>query len=197
MSYWLKAMPRVVERLESKSGADVLDVGCGAGRAVVVLAEAFPSSRFVGIDLDAASIGQAEHAAGHIAERVVFRTQSIQDMDEQEKFDLIMACDCVHDFAQPVETLTAIRQRLKPDGTFFVIEPKAADRLEDNKHSVGTMFYGYSVFHCMTQSLANGGPGLGTCMGPARTEALMREAGFTEFEKLDVKSQVNLFYAVR
>jgi hypothetical protein len=59
------------------------------------------------------------------------------------------------------------------------------------------MFYGFSVFHCMTQSLAQGGPGLGTCMGPERTEQLMRDAGFSRFEVLDINSQVNLFYAVR
>ena len=62
---------------------------------------------------------------------------------------------------------------------------------------MATMFYGFSVFHCMTQSLAQGGPGLGTCMGPARTEQLVRDAGFTRFERLDIKSQAFLFYAAR
>ena len=78
----------------------------------------------------------------------------------------------------------------------MVIEPKVADRLEDNINPIATMFYGFSVFHCMTQSLAEDGPGLGTCMGPARTEALLNEAGFSRFRRLDIKSQVNLFYAV-
>jgi hypothetical protein len=59
------------------------------------------------------------------------------------------------------------------------------------------MFYGFSIFHCMTQSLARGGPGLGTCLGPARTEALLRDAGFQGFERLDIKSPTNLFYAAR
>ncbi len=59
------------------------------------------------------------------------------------------------------------------------------------------MYYGFSVFHCMTQSLANGGPGLGTCMGPERTEALMKEAGFSSFETLDIRSPVLSFYAAR
>jgi hypothetical protein len=59
------------------------------------------------------------------------------------------------------------------------------------------MLYGFSIFHCMTQSLAQGGPGLGTCMGPARTEALLRDAGFREFWQLDIKSPTNLFYAAR
>ena len=86
---------------------------------------------------------------------------------------------------------------MEPDGTFFVIEPKVADRLEDNLNPIATMFYGFSMFHCMTQSLAAGGPGLGTCMGPAHTKALMQKAGFGKFRQLDIKSQVNLFYAVR
>lgn len=194
-SYWLQAMPDVVARLES--GGRVLDVGCGTGGACLVLADAFPASDFVGIDLDQGSIGEANNSVTDNLRNVEFAVRSVEELDEGEAFDLILAADCVHDFADPLSTLSAIRRRLAKGGTFFVIEPKAADLLEDNKHSVGTMFYGYSVFHCMTQSLANGGPGLGTCMGPARTEALMRDAGFQEFQQLDIKSQVNLFYAVR
>ncbi len=79
----------------------------------------------------------------------------------------------------------------------FIVEPKAADRLEDNINPIATMFYGFSLFHCMTQSLANGGPGLGTCLGPARTQALVLGAGFGNFEQLDIRSPVNLFYAAR
>jgi len=194
-SYWLQAVPDVVARLEA--GGRALDVGCGTGRASIVLADAFPASSFLGIDLNRESVDLAIRAAAQSHPNVKFIAQSVEDLDSDETFDLILACDCVHDFSDPVNTLVAIRQRLGPDGVFFIIEPKAADRLEDNKHSIGTMFYGYSVFHCMTQSLANGGPGLGTCMGPARTESLMREAGFKEFQQLDIKSQVNLFYAVR
>lgn len=93
--------------------------------------------------------------------------------------------------------LGEIRALLKPGGTLFIVEPKAADRLEDNCNPVATTFYGFSLFHCMTQSLARGGPGLGTCLGPAATQELAREAGFTRFEKLDIKSLTNLFYAAR
>jgi hypothetical protein len=94
-----------------------------------------------------------------------------------------------------VPTLRKLKELLKGDGTLFIIEPKSADRLEDNRNPVATMFYGFSLFHCMTQSLARGGPGLGTCLGPAGTEKLVREAGFRQFRTLEIKSLTNLFYA--
>jgi hypothetical protein len=86
---------------------------------------------------------------------------------------------------------------VKPDGVLFVVEPKAADHVEENVNPIAAMYYGFSIFHCMTQSLAAGGPGLGTCMGPRRTDALLREAGFVQVELLDIRSQTNLFYAAR
>ncbi len=111
--------------------------------------------------------------------------------------DLIAACDCIHDFAAPERTLAEIRALLRPGGTLFVLEPRAGDRLEDNIHPLGTVYYGFSLFHCMTQSLAEGGPGLGTCMGPAQTMDLLRRSGLNQVEPLDIKSQTHLFYAAR
>jgi len=196
-SYWLQALPEVVEQLEA--GARVLDVGCGTGYVSLALAKAFPESHFTGVDPDRESIQQASAnaAANEMEDRVRFLAQNAAELPPGERFDLITACDCVHDFAAPLETLRELKTRLEPEGVLLVIEPKVADRLEDNHNPIATMFYGFSVFHCMTQSLAQGGPGLGTCMGPARTEQLMREAGFSRFEVLAINSQVNLFYAVR
>ncbi|HWP25142.1 MAG TPA: class I SAM-dependent methyltransferase [Xanthobacteraceae bacterium] len=196
-AYWLKSLPEVVERLEA--GGRALDVGCGVGRVPLTLAKAFPRASIVGLDPDPESIRQANAAAQAegLRDRVRFTAASTADLPSGEKFDLITACDCVHDFAAPLKTLKEIRALLEAGGVFLVIEPKVADRLEDNRNSIGTMYYGFSVFHCLTQSLARGGPGLGTCMGPARLGALLREAGFTRFDILDIKSQVLAFYAVR
>lgn len=194
VDYWLPAMPDVVDEL--RAGARVLDIGCGAGHVSVALARAFPASRITGIDLHQGSIDGARRAAREegVSDRVEFLATPVEALEEAPGFDFATACDCIHDFTEPVDTLRAVRRRLRSGGTLFVVEPKAADRLEDNCHSVGAMFYGFSVFHCMTQSLAEGGPGLGTCMGPARTESLIREAGFRDFQQLDIKSRVNLFY---
>jgi ubiquinone/menaquinone biosynthesis C-methylase UbiE len=186
--YWLKALPEVVERL--RAGARVLDYGCGSGRVAIAIKQAFPAGQVAGYDVDAQSIGRARDAAQGL--QIDFGTER-----PGGQFDLVTVCDCIHDLAAPVETLREIHRLLKADGTLFIVEPKAADRLEDNRNPVATMFYGFSLFHCMTQSLARGGPGLGTCIGPKKTEALVREAGFRDFRQLDIKSMTNLFYAAK
>ena len=173
----------------------MLDVGCGSGRVCAAFAKAFPKAAIFGIDPDAASIVRAKEAS--TALNINFQVKTTAQMERGAGFDLITICDCIHDLAEPVQTLKEIRALLKPDGTLFIVEPKAADRLEDNLNPVATMFYGFSIFHCMTQSLARGGPGLGTCMGPGTAKELLNEAGFSQFQILDVKSQVNLFYAAK
>jgi hypothetical protein len=183
--YWLKALPEVVAKLQA--GGRVLDYGCGSGQVCIALAKSFPKAEVVGYDVDAASIEKAKTASN---KSIRFQTEK-----PNGQFDLITICDCIHDLASPVEVLKEICKLLKADGTLFIVEPKAADRLEDNRNPVATMFYGFSIFHCMTQSLARGGPGLGTCLGPAGTERVVRAAGFTRFRPLELKSQTNLFYA--
>ncbi len=190
--YWLRALPEARERLEA--GGRALDVGCGSGRVCIALAKAFPAAEIVGIDPDEESIRRARAAA---PEKIRFEANTTSNLARGAGFDLVTLCDALHDLAAPLAVLGEIRALLKPGGTLFIVEPRAADRLEDNRNPVATTFYGFSLFHCMTQSLARGGPGLGTCLGPAATEKLLREAGFTRFEKLDIKSLTNLFYAAR
>ena len=197
VSYWLAKLPDVVQRLQD--GGRVLDVGCGVGRVSVAIAKTFPKCEVVGLDPDPESIRKARETAASagVGDCIRFVAKTTRELDRNDGFDLITACDCVHDFSAPDRTLSEMRTLLKPEGTLFVVEPKAADRLEDNLNPIATMYYGFSLFHCMTQSLAEGGPGLGTCMGPDRMEKLLREAGFGRFEKLDIRSQTNLFYAAK
>ncbi|NQW14544.1 MAG: class I SAM-dependent methyltransferase [Rhodobacter sp.] len=195
-SYWLAAMPEVMAQLET--GVRVLDVGCGAGRVPINIATAFPNSQVVGLDPDASSIRLAEtEAAASDVGNISFVCETTRTYAPDAKFDLMTTCDVVHDFAEPEATLAEMHALMKPGGVLFIVEPKAADRLEDNIHPLGAMYYGFSLLHCMTQSLANGGPGLGTCMGPARTEQLVREAGFSDFQTLPIKSMTNAFYMAK
>jgi 2-polyprenyl-3-methyl-5-hydroxy-6-metoxy-1,4-benzoquinol methylase len=191
VDYWLRSLPDTVLRLQE--GGKALDFGCGSGRVAIALAKAFPKAHIGGVDVHAESIERAREAAKQEGVKVDFRVGE----PAAGPYDLVTLCDCLHDLASPVPTLQRIKDLLKSEGALFIIEPKAADRVEDNRNPVATMFYGFSLFHCMTQSLARGGPGLGTCLGPAGTEKLVREAGFTRFRALDIKSMTNLFYAAQ
>ena len=189
--YWMKSLPEAAARLAA--GGRALDVGCGSGRVCIALAKAFPRAEIVGVDPDEDSIARAKSES----DKPRFLVGDVSAVEKGEGFDLITLCDVLHDLADPLATLEKTRALLKSDGTLFIIEPKAADRLEDNRNPVAATFYGFSVFHCMTQSLARGGPGLGTCLGPAATEALVRRAGYTRFRRLDIKSLTNLFYSAQ
>lgn len=197
VGYWLAKLPEVVRRLQQ--GGRALDFGCGVGRVGLAIAKAFPECEVVGVDLNQESIAKARENArsAGLGERVSFQASAARDAAREGGFDLIAACDCIHDFSAPLQTLGELRALLSPEGTLLVVEPRASDRLEENLHPIGAMYYGFSLFHCTTQSLAEGGPGLGTCMGPSRLRELLLEAGFSRFQQLDIRSQTNQFYAAQ
>ncbi len=196
VDYWLAQLPQTVERLAA--GGRALDLGCGTGQVVAALAKAFPASTIAGVDPDAISIAAAREtlSAAGLANTKLHQA-TLDQLDAGPGFDLITVCDVLHDLPDPVAVLRDARARLAEGGVLLVIEPRVADRLEDNVNPITAMFYGFSVFHCLTQSLAQDGAGLGACMGPARTTALLGEAGFGTVETLDIRSPVNLFYAAR
>lgn len=196
VSYWMAQLPDVANCLEQ--GGRALDIGCGVGRAALVLGAAYPAAEILGVDMDAQSVAQAQQAAKSAGlSHVRFQNGSVADVAKKDGYDFATLFDCLHDLTEPVETLGQIRALLKPDGALMVMEPRAADRLQDNVNSLGAIYYGFSVFHCMTQSLAQDGPGLGTCLGPTRTLDLLREGGFSRAEALPIKSQTNMFYVAR
>lgn len=195
-SYWMKQLPDVEERLAS--GGRALDIGCGVGRVSLALARAYPKAWITGFDPDGNSISLARRAvADNGADRVEFVEGVIADIPPEPVFDFAGMFDCLHDLAKPEETLSEIRRRMAPGGALMVMEPRAADRLAENSNPLGAVYYGFSLFHCMTQSLAQGGPGLGTCMGPQKTMSLLRGAGFTDVSELPIKSQTNIFFVGR
>ena len=195
-SYWMKQLPDIDERLAS--GGRVLDIGCGVGKVSLALAEAYPHAQITGFDPDANSVKQARAAADMAgAKRVTFLEGVITDVEPEPVFDFAGMFDCLHDLAEPEKTLTEIRSRMAPGGVVMVMEPRAADLLSENTNPLGTVYFGFSLFHCMTQSLAQGGAGLGTCMGPEKAMSLLSDAGFSNVQELPIKSQTNMFFAGR
>ncbi len=195
-SYWMKHLPDIEERLAS--GGRALDIGCGVGRVSLALAEAYPQAQITGFDPDGNSVTLARKAAADAgADHVEFVQGVVTDIAPEPVYDFAGMFDCLHDLAEPEAVLAEIRQRIAPGGALLVMEPRAADRLADNSNPLGTVYYGFSLFHCMTQSLAQGGPGLGTCMGPEKAMSLLSHAGFSDVKELPIKSQTNMFFAGR
>lgn len=175
------ALPLVdglVERLEA--GLDVLDVGCGSGHAVNLLAERFPASRVVGVDLAEEALDAArDEAAARGLANASFLRRDAAHLAYDGAFDLVTTFDAVHDQARPDLVLAGIARALRPGGTYLCADIRAHSALEENlDHPLGAWLYTISCMHCMTVSLADGGMGLGTMWGEERALAMLADAGF-------------------
>lgn len=194
---WLPEMPEVLSRLEG--GAAVCDVGCGRGRALVKLAEAFPASTFVGYDIYGPAVKGAIQRAKEagVDDRVRFEVRDVaQGIPGQ--FDVMTTFDVLHDSADPDGLLDAIRAALKPNGVYLCLEINCADRPEDNVGPLGTVLYGLSLGYCLSVSLAEGGAGLGTLGLPEaklRQRALSR--GYSEVARVPVEDPFCSLYLLR
>ena len=192
---WLPVMPDVVSRLES--GIRVADVGCGAGAAALTMARAYPNSQIHGYDVDISSVEHARRAAEEAgASNASFERVDGQSIPSDPGFDLITTFDVIHDVVDPLAVLGQIKNALREGGCYLMVEPVAGDTLAENLHPAGALTYAMSTLHCMTQSLAHGGVGLGAAWGPRRAEQYCRDAGFSGFERLEVPNPFNAFYRV-
>jgi SAM-dependent methyltransferase len=193
---WLPALDGVVNKLER--GARVADIGCGHGASTVIMAKAFPKSEFFGFDYHGPSIDRATAIAEEegVAGNTHFAVASAKGF-EGGGFDLACIFDALHDMGDPVGAAAHIRQALKPDGTWLLVEPFANDRPEDNHNPVGRIFYSASTMICTPASLSQEvGLGLGAQAGEARLRAVCEEAGFTRFRRV-AETPFNLIFEVR
>jgi 2-polyprenyl-3-methyl-5-hydroxy-6-metoxy-1,4-benzoquinol methylase len=182
-SSWIPALEGVEPKLQK--GAKVADVGCGHGASTVIMAAAYPNSRFLGSDYHQQSIEAARGRAtdAGVGDRVDFEVATAKD-HSGEDLDLVCYFDCLHDMGDPVGAARHARQTLKSDGTVMLVEPFANDNVEDNVNPVGRMFYGASTFLCTPASLSQEvGLALGAQAGEARLREVFTEAGFSSFRR--------------
>jgi 2-polyprenyl-3-methyl-5-hydroxy-6-metoxy-1,4-benzoquinol methylase len=194
---WIPAMPDLQAKLEA--GARCADVGCGAGRASIKLAQEFPNTTHVGYDMSNAQLDRARanaEAAG-LGDRVRFEKLDVSE-GLPEKFDVITTFDVVHDSVDPQGLVSAVHDGLSEQGIYLCLDINCADDHADNEGPLATMFYGFSVTYCMTTSLANGGAGLGTCGLPeSKFRELCDEAGFASMRKVPIENPFNNVYEAR
>jgi SAM-dependent methyltransferase len=196
VSKWLPALDGVVPKL--RAGAAVADVGCGHGASTVIMAQAYPASRFFGFDYHVPSIETAKQRAadGGVADRVTFARATAKTYPNHD-YDLICFFDCLHDMGDPVGAARHAYQTLKADGTVLLVEPFAGDHLDENRNPVGRLFYAASTFVCTPNSLSQEvGLGLGAQAGEPRLMSVFMEAGFTRFRRA-AATPFNLIFEAR
>lgn len=178
---WIPALDGVQAKLEA--GAEVADIGCGHGASTIIMARAFPKSKFVGFDIHPGSIQRARQCAQEAGlANVSFATASAKTFPGQ--YDFITTFDALHDMGDPVGGAVHVRECLKPDGVWMVVEPFAGNSLEENLNPVGRVFYGFSTMVCTPNSRSQEiGLALGAQAGERRLREVMEEAGFSRFRR--------------
>jgi 2-polyprenyl-3-methyl-5-hydroxy-6-metoxy-1,4-benzoquinol methylase len=173
-------VPGLVDNL--KTGVDVLDVGCGQGHAINLLATKFPRSRFTGVDISEAGIKHARAEAASLGVgNARFEGRDAAALDELDTYDLVTAFDAIHDQADPAKVLAGIHQSLRPNGAFLCVDIAASSSVGNNlDHPLGPSLYTFSTMHCMTVSLAQGGAGLGAVWGEEKARQMLSDAGFAD-----------------
>jgi 2-polyprenyl-3-methyl-5-hydroxy-6-metoxy-1,4-benzoquinol methylase len=182
LDHILPLVPGLTEVLQR--GIQVLDLGCGSGRALHKLAETFPNSHFTGYDFSSEAIASANRAAqSQNLKNVQFEVRDAATWSERDRYDLITTFDAIHDQAHPDQVLRNICQALRPNGIYLMQDIQAATAVEGNlEHPIAPWLYTISCLHCMTVSLAYGGMGLGTMWGREKALHMLAEAGFKRVE---------------
>jgi ubiquinone/menaquinone biosynthesis C-methylase UbiE len=193
---WIPAMDDVQTKLEQ--GARVADIGCGHGASTVLMAEAFPTSSFVGSDYHDGSIAEAGKRAAEagVTDRVAFEIAGAQSYSGTG-YDLVTSFDCLHDMGDPLGAARHVRGSLAPDGSWLIVEPAAGDTVADNLNPVGRVYYNFSTLLCVPNALSQaGGYALGAQAGEKAIHQVCTDAGFTRFRRV-AETPFNLVFEAR
>jgi 2-polyprenyl-3-methyl-5-hydroxy-6-metoxy-1,4-benzoquinol methylase len=196
VSSWIPALEGVEQKL--RSGARVADVGCGLGASTIIMAQAYPNSRFEGFDYHATSIelARARAKSAGVAERTLFDVAPAKELPPRG-YDLITFFDCLHDMGDPVGAAKSVRSALAPGGTWMLVEPFANERLEENLNPIGRIYYACSTILCTPASLSQEvGSALGAQAGEPRMRKVAEDAGFTHFRRA-AETPFNIVYEVK
>lgn len=194
--HWIPVLDGVEAKL--RSGASVADIGCGCGASTIIMARAYPASRFVGFDYHEGSIVKARQAAveAGVSDRCRFDVATAKDF-EDGGYDLVTVFDALHDMGDPSGAAAHVLDTLAPDGTWMIVEPFAEDQLEGNLNPVGRIFYSASTTICLPVSRSQEvDAGLGAQAGEAKVREVVSGGGFTRFRRV-AATPFNLVFEAR
>lgn len=195
----LPLVPGLVDKL--RQGIDVLDIGCGSGRALNLMARTYPNSRFLGYDLSDEAISVARREANEQdSSNVQFEVRDLSAFDDDAplaRFDFITALDAIHDQARPDRVLSGIHKALKADGIFLMQDIAGSSHVHNNHdHPIGVLLYTISCMHCMTVSLAQDGMGLGAMWGKEKALEMLQAAGFAGVDVKQLEHDFQNYYYI-
>jgi SAM-dependent methyltransferase len=196
VSAWIPALDGVKAKLEA--GGSVADVGCGLGASTILMAKAYPKSKFIGFDYHDGSIAAARESAKRqgLADRVTFEMAPAKSYPGKD-YDFVTFFDCLHDMGDPAGAAKHVRSTLRSDGIWMIVEPFANDELKDNLNPVGRVYYSFSTLLCTPCSRSQE---VALCLGAQSGEARMRQvvtsAGFSRFRRA-TETPFNLVYEAR
>jgi 2-polyprenyl-3-methyl-5-hydroxy-6-metoxy-1,4-benzoquinol methylase len=194
---FMPAMPDIHARLQSAEPARVADIGMGLGWSSIALAKGYPNVRVDGYDLDELSVGLARETASAegVSDRVTFHVRNAGDAELSGKYDFALAVECIHDMADPVSALAAMRRLVGPGGTVLVVDERTDDAFRPMGGEIEREFYGFSVLHCLPVGMVDRPSAqTGTVMRPATFRDYAARAGFTKVEILPVEYDFFNFY---
>lgn len=179
---WIPSLTGIEEKL--KAGGKVADIGCGHGSSTLIMAQAYPKSRFWGFDNHEKSIETARRRAedAGLSDRISFQVANASDFPD-EQYDMVAFFDCLHDMGDPVGACTRAAEVLAPDGSALIVEPMAGNTVEENFNIIGRTFSGASTLCCTSNSLALNGPALGAVAPESAIRDVVIAGGFTEFRR--------------
>jgi ubiquinone/menaquinone biosynthesis C-methylase UbiE len=192
---WIPELCGIADRLAR--GGSVIDVGCGHGVSTILMARAFPNASILGVDIHQESIEVARRRAveAGVADRARFEAADVLELPGRD-VDLICFMDSFHDLGRPVEAARRAYEVLADDGALLLVEPAAADRLEDNRGPVSRLYYCASTTMCTANALSQGDVALGAQAGTSSLSSVLHDAGFTRVRVM-FETAFNLILEVR
>jgi len=179
---WIPSLTGIEEKL--KAGGKVADIGCGHGSSTIIMAQAYPNSRFWGFDNHEKSIETARRRAmdAGVSDRVTFAVANASDFPDQQ-YDLIAFFDCLHDMGDPVGACKRANETLAAEGSALIVEPMAGNTVEENFNIIGRTFSGASTLCCTANSMALNGPALGAVATEDAIRDTVLAGGFKQFKR--------------
>ena len=177
----------------------VADIGTGHGWSAIGLAQAFPDLTVDGFDVDGPSIEAARRnaAVAGLTDRVRFHQVDAGALAEDERYDVVFAFECIHDLADPVSVLSAMRRLAGDDGLVVVMDENVADDFHAPGSEVERLMYGYSLTCCLPDGRAHEhSAATGTVMRRQTFEQYALAAGYSAVEVLPIEHDFFRFYGL-